>query len=90
MAYVREAVALLGRADRIVIKVHPGDLERLTREVQTLERTSGQESILRFEADSRLRPGECLAETANRSIDARISAQLTALEQQVRRADRAA
>jgi flagellar assembly protein FliH len=86
-AYIRDAAAALGRADRIVIKVHPSDLERLTREVRTLEPPTGRESVLRFEADPRLRPGECMAETTRQSVDARTSSQLDAIERQIRRED---
>jgi flagellar assembly protein FliH len=86
-AYIRDAAAALGRADRIVIKVHPSDLERLTREIRTLEPRTGPEFVLRFEADPRLRPGECIAETTRQSVDARISSQLGAIERQIRRED---
>jgi flagellar biosynthesis/type III secretory pathway protein FliH len=42
---------------------------------------------LRFEADPRLSPGECIAETTRQSVDARIVSQLGAIERQIRRED---
>lgn len=83
--YVREAIAKLGGAGDIVIKVHPGDLDRLAREAEIFAHQSGQKPMLRFEADTRLAPGECVAETSQRTIEARIASQLAVLERAVRR-----
>lgn len=85
VAYVREAIAKLGRSGGIVIKVHPGDLERLALESATFVQQAGQEAWLRFEADARLAPGECIAESPQRTIDARIPSQLAAMERELRR-----
>ncbi|MFZ5861445.1 MAG: FliH/SctL family protein [Nitrospirota bacterium] len=85
LAYIREAVDKLGRTDRIVIRAHPDDVDRLTRELAAHAPDQGPQ--LRVEADPSLRQGECVAETPQRAVDARWTSQLAALDHAVRRGD---
>lgn len=87
LAYLREAIDKLGRADRIVIRAHPDDIDRLTRELASSSPAPGRDSVLRFEPDPALHPGECVAEHTHCTVDARWASQLAVLEHAVRRGD---
>lgn len=72
----REALARLARAERVVVRVNPGDLEALrTQQVALLEEFKGILDI-EVQADGDVGSGGCLAESKEVLVDALVDTQL--------------
>ncbi|MFQ5779778.1 MAG: FliH/SctL family protein [Nitrospiria bacterium] len=85
--YIHEAIKKIGPADSIKIRIHPQNLEKLTSErTELIESVQGLKSI-NFQADENLLPGECIVESRDRTVDARLESQLSIIEQELNNRD---
>ncbi|MEW5738112.1 MAG: FliH/SctL family protein [Myxococcota bacterium] len=81
---VRSAVRRLGDARRLVIKLHPDDVERV-------DSSEGRQrlglSLMQVEvvADASLAPGDCLIESEQATVDGRLTTRLDELKRSVER-----
>lgn len=82
---IHTAIKIVGQSDTLLLRIHPDDLERLTKERAKLIQWAEGVKWLRFEADTNLLPGECIIESRERVVDMRIDAQITALCQEMER-----
>jgi flagellar assembly protein FliH len=80
LTWVQEGLQRLGPAGSAVIHVHPDDLDLLTRRRPELLTAVEGITLLKFEADPKLKPGDCLLEGPDRIIDARIDRQIERIE----------
>lgn len=86
LEYIHTAIKIVGQSDTLLLRIHPDDLERLTKERAKLIQWAEGVTWLRFESDTNLLPGECIIESRERVVDMRIDAQITALCQEMERA----
>ncbi len=86
MTYIHEAMKKVGHTETVSIRVHPQHLERLTDERAKLIALIDGAKWLRFEPDLKLIPGECLIETPDRMLDARLDSQISIIEQKLNQA----
>lgn len=70
--------------DRLVIHVHPDDLDEATAVHQNLLGAFGEVKTVSLQADTAVDRGGCLVETRLGTVDARIEAQIGELEQRFR------
>lgn len=85
--FIREAIKKIGPADSIKIRIHPQNIEKLTSErPELIELVQGLKSI-NFQPDENLLPGECIAESRHRTVDARLESQLSIIEQELNNRD---
>ncbi len=80
LGYIREAIAKVAPTQTVAIRVPPQDVERLTRERTQLVQLAEGVTWLKIESDPHLQPGECLVEGQERTVDARLDAQISAIE----------
>lgn len=66
---VREAVEAMAESDRVVVRLHPEDLQRLHGRRDELKRLLGPEGELRLRADETVVPGGCLVDSPELHID---------------------
>lgn len=85
LRYIQEAIKKIGQAEIVTLRVHPQDMERLTKERTSLAQLIETTRWLKFEPDAHLLPGDCVVESADRMVDARIDAQLSLIEQELKR-----
>lgn len=76
-AIVQEALASAHDEDRVVVRLHPDDLDALAPARQALEDACGQQVVLR--ADRSLVRGGCCVETSRGLMDARLDTKLAAI-----------
>jgi flagellar assembly protein FliH len=76
-AIVQEALSSARDEDRVVVRLHPDDLDMLAPVRQALEDACGQQLVLR--ADRSLVRGGCLVETSRGLVDARLDARLASI-----------
>ena len=86
MEYIHEAIKKIGHAETVLIRIHPQYLDRLTEERAKLMGLVDGTKWLRFEPDIKLMPGECVVETPDRIVDARLDSQLGIIEQKLNKA----
>ena len=72
----RRAIEKILDAERVVVRVHPGDLEAMREHRVTLLEEFEAIKALEVVADDSVEPGGCVAETDQIEIDARIEAQI--------------
>ncbi len=78
--YIRDAIRKIGHTETLVIRVHPEDLKRLSlKEIDLLREAEGVK-WLRFDSDETLLRGECVVESKERMVDARLDSQLSVIE----------
>lgn len=81
---LRRALAHVAEQDHIVVRVHPDDLADAAELQRELGRTMSNIKALTIESDVTVGRGGCLVESSLGTIDARIEAQFTELEQRLR------
>lgn len=81
---VREAIAKVCDQKRLVVHVPPDsyDFVLMARDELRQILTAG-DAVLEFHADEALKPGDCLVETPNGSVDARLATQIELIKQAV-------
>ena len=77
-ALVRQAASHVGAAERIVVRLHPGDLAAL-QAAGTLDTHLAQAGSVTWSADPSIELGGCVVETDGGTLDARLETQLEAL-----------
>lgn len=82
---VREAILKVCEQKEIIVHVPPDnyDFVLMARDELRSVLTAG-DAVLEIHSDEALKPGDCLVETPNGSVDARLAVQLQLLEQAVR------
>ncbi len=85
MRYIREAIKKIGHAETVTIRINPQQLERLSQERSKIFDLIEGAKWLRFEPDMKLAVGECILETPDRMLDARIDSQVSIIEQRLNR-----
>jgi flagellar assembly protein FliH len=82
---VQSALTQVQHAERVTVRMHPGDLERLNGiRADMLGALAGGGAGVRFQADDTLRPGGCLLESDRGDVDARIEQRLRVVEEAFR------
>ncbi len=77
---IQKAIKKIGKTEKLVIRLHPEDLEILTRDADDVIHTQNKNIAFRFEADISLSPGDYIVEGEERMIDGRQKNQLKILE----------
>ncbi len=77
---IQKAIKKIGKTEKLVIRLHPEDLEILTRDADDVIHTQNKNIAFRFEADTGLSPGDYIVEGEERMIDGRQQNQLKILE----------
>ncbi len=85
MGYIREAIKKIGHADTVVIRINPQQLERLSGERSKILELIEGAKWLRFEPDLKIAIGECIVETPDRMLDARVDSQVSIIERRLNR-----
>ena len=82
---VKEAIMKVREQKQIIVHVPPAsyDLVLLARDELRTVLTAG-DAVLEIHSDEALKPGDCLVETPNGSVDARLATQMQLVEQAVR------
>jgi flagellar assembly protein FliH len=83
---LKEALGRVRDQKEIHVKLHPADLEAVTREGVDLPTEAKGKRNVHFEPGEDLRRGECVVETDFGDIDARIDNQLETIEESLREA----
>ncbi len=78
LSNIQKAIKKIGKTEKLVIRLHPEDLEILSRDADDV--VQNQNIALRFEADRDLTPGDYIVEGEERMIDGRQQNQLKILE----------
>ncbi len=82
---VHSALARVQHAERVTVRMNPGDLERLNGlRSDLLGALAGGGAGVRFAPDDTLRPGGCLLESDRGDVDARIEQRLRVVEEAFR------
>jgi len=80
---IQEALSALSPAKTAILRIHPQDVEMITRKrPELLEAVKGV-SILKIEPDPKLLPGDCIVETLNRIVDTRPEVQLAEIKKKL-------
>ncbi len=66
---VREALEAVAESDRITVRLHPDDLQRLQERSDELKGLLGPEGDLRLRADDTMAPGGCLVDSPELHLD---------------------
>ncbi len=78
-SYIHDAAQKMGKIESMLIRLHPQDLERLSQErAEILQQIDGLQ-WLKLEPGPELMPGECIIESQEQIIDARVDSQLLAI-----------
>ncbi len=80
---VRKALALVREEERVVVRVHPSQLEQVDKHQPDWVAAVRNARSLSVEADPRIEPGGCLVKTERGDVDARIESQLDVLEEKL-------
>ncbi len=78
---IQTAINKIGQTGKILIRLHPDDLEVITQEAESMIGSTKQEINLRFESDLGLNPGDCIIEGEERMVDGRLKSQLDIFEE---------
>jgi flagellar assembly protein FliH len=78
---VRDALCRVEHAERITIRMNPGDLQRLAELKPRLLDELAEGSRARFEADAAISPGGCRVESDSGEIDARLEQRFKVVEE---------
>jgi flagellar assembly protein FliH len=81
-AMAHRSLARLGRAARVVLRVHPEDRSAVEQAIASKDAVAAEQSI-EVVADDTVRRGGCLAETDVLSVDARLDSQLQAIAEEL-------
>ncbi len=81
LAWAQDALKKIGPMESALIRVHPQDIEMLTRKRPELLAAVEGMGLLKFEPDLKLLPGDCIVEGPDRMVDARPSSQLEIIKQ---------
>lgn len=81
---IQRAIKKIGKTEKLVIRLHPEDLERLSQDADDVIQTQNKNIALRFEADTTLSSGDYIVEGEERMIDGRQQNQLNILEMLLR------
>jgi flagellar assembly protein FliH len=80
---VSEALELAAGSAEITLRMNPDDLRTLGSTVDDLLKNLGQAAPIRTVADERLAQGDCIVQTRDGTIDARLTARLERIEQEL-------
>ncbi|MFQ5588263.1 MAG: FliH/SctL family protein [Nitrospiria bacterium] len=82
---IQEAIKKIGQNEKILIRLHPDDLEIISQDAARIAASTQQEAAdLRVEPDPGLLPGDCIVEGEERMIDARLSHQVDLIEENLK------
>jgi flagellar assembly protein FliH len=73
---IREAMEKMNQSETFLIRLHPNDQATLAQKASSLFQEKEKLRKLRFEADPKLQPGECIIETQAKMVDGRVDSQL--------------
>jgi len=77
---IQKAIEKIGETEKLVIRLHPEDLEILARDADEVIYPENKNIALRFEASAVLAPGDYIVEGEERMIDGRQKNQFKILE----------
>ncbi len=84
---IQRAIKKIGKTEKLIIRLHPEDLEILSQDADEIIRPQNKNIALRFEADTGLTPGDYIVEGEERMIDGRQQNQFKMLETYLRTQD---
>lgn len=85
---IQKAIKKIGKTGRLVIQLHPEDLEILSQDTDGVIHPQNKNIALRFETNTELSPGDYIVEGEERMIDGRQQNQLKILETLLRTQDK--
>ena len=77
---IQEAIRKIGQSDTYLIRLNPDDHRRISKEKSKVIEGLDNIKWLRLDPDSTLLEGECIIESTNRMVDARLESRLGIIE----------
>jgi len=81
---IRKAVQIIGRNESITIRIHPETLEKLRNDRPETTQLFQEFQDIKLEPDLSLIPGECVVESNQRMIDARVETQISTVAKKLK------
>lgn len=88
LSNIQQAIKKIGKTGRLVIQLHPEDLEILSQDADEIIHPQNKNIALQFETNTGLSPGDYIVEGEERMIDGRQQNQLKILEALLRTEDK--
>lgn len=82
---IQLAIKKIGQTKKVLIRLHPDDLEMISQDAEDIAGSTKQEIALRFEPDTGLTPGDCIVEGEERMVDARLDHQVDLIEEELKK-----
>lgn len=77
---IREALGLVGEAQRVVVRINPGDIERIRAQARELQGLLSENSRLELRPDPTVSSGGCAVDTPELHLDATVEGFLERFE----------
>lgn len=84
LAHIEKAINKVGNSEKIVVRLPPLDLDRISEESESLSVLFEANAALKFEADAELASGECIVEGPECMVDGRFESQMSLFAEALR------
>ncbi len=85
--HIAKAIKKVGGSGKIIVRLPPLDLNRLSEENDSLSALFKENAVLKFEADVGLSSGECIVEGPDRMVDGRFESQIALFTEALKERD---